>query len=122
LFGARRLDFGPTGIYGPFARSNINSPGLRVGIAPHRTFEAFTAYRLFWLASATDSWGPAGVRDATGSSGRFVGEHVEVMGRWTPIPNFVLEVGAAYLRAGEFARTAGTHDAAYVYTQTTLRL
>src|SRR5690606_18610047 len=28
LYGARRFDFGPTGMYGAFARSNINSPGL----------------------------------------------------------------------------------------------
>jgi len=126
LFGARRFDFGPTGIYGPFARSNIQTPGIRVSIAPTSRLKAFASYRLFWLASRTDAWTPAGVRDPMGDSGRFLGEHIEAQLQWKLLPdNLSLEGGAAYLRRGRFANTAPdtrTDDAAYVYTQLTINL
>jgi hypothetical protein len=122
LFGERRFDFGPTGIYGPFIRSNIHTPGLRISAVPAKTMQAVVGYRLFWLASSTDAWAPAGDRDRTGSSGSFLGEQVEVMTRWTPIPNLQLEIGGAYLRAGNFAKAFDTGNAAYLYTQTTVRL
>ena len=34
LFGSRRFDYGPTSIYGAFARSNINTPGVRLALEP----------------------------------------------------------------------------------------
>ena len=126
LFGARRFDFGPTGVYGPFARSNIHSPGVRVAVAPNKKLDAFASYRLFWLASSKDAWVTAGVRDTMGMSGTFLGQHVEVQLRWSPLPkNLSVEGGAAYLRRGEFAKTAPdtrTEAATYVYTQVTINL
>ncbi|MBA2544471.1 MAG: alginate export family protein [Deltaproteobacteria bacterium] len=126
LFGARRFDFGPTGIYGPFNRSNVQSPGVRASIAPSPTFDASVGYRLFWLAARSDAWVAASVRDPMGDSGSFVGEHVEVQLRWSPLPkNLAIEGGAAYLRRGRFARSAPeTREAnpAYVYTQLTVTL
>lgn len=126
LFGARRFDFGPTGIYGAFARSNIQTPGFRVSVAPTSKLEAFASYRLFWLASGTDAWTTAGIRDSMGDSGTFLGEHLEVMVRWSPWPkNLSLEGGAAYLRRGQFAKTAPdtrTSNVGYVYTQLTINL
>jgi hypothetical protein len=126
LFGARRFDFGPAGIYGPFNRSNLQSPGLRVSIAPSSKLDAFAGYRLFWLASRTDAWVAANVRDPMGGSGSFAGEHVEVQLRWSPLPkNLAIEGGAAYLRRGRFARTAPDtreENPAYVYTQVTVNL
>jgi hypothetical protein len=126
LFGARRFDFGPTGIYGPFNRSNIQSPGARISIAPTSSFDAFVGYRMFWLASRSDAWVAANVRDPMGDSGSFIGEHVEIQLRWSPLPkNLTLEGGAAYLRRGRFARTAPdtrTADPVYVYTQVTVNL
>lgn len=126
LFGARRFDFGPTGIYGPFARSNIQSPGVRASLAPTPWLDGFVSYRLVWLASSTDAWTAAGVRDSSGESGRFLGEHGEISVRWSPLPiDLSLEAGAAYLRRGHFARFAPDtrrDDAVYAYVQTTLRL
>jgi Alginate export len=126
LFGARRFDFGPTGIYGPFARGNIQSPGIRFSIDPSSRVSAFARYRLFWLASATDTWVKAGPRDPSGSSGTFLGQQVEVSVRWRPLPkNLTLEAGAAYLRRGQFATSAPgtrTDDAGYLYTQVTVEL
>ena len=123
LFGARRFDFGPTSIYGPIARSNIVSPGLRVIADPiEKTLDAFVAYRLFWLASATDAWTTTGLRDPAGASGRFVGQQVEARVRWHLLPrNVDLELGAAHFIRGGFARSAGGTGApsTYVYTSVT---
>lgn len=121
LFGARRFDFGPTGLYGAFARSNVSSPGLRFEVAPHRTFDAFAGYRAFWLASARDSWTTAGLGDPAGASGDFVGHQLEGRLRFHPFPgNLTLELGAAYLSRGEFLdRVPGARpgNPLYVYTQ-----
>jgi hypothetical protein len=126
LFGARRFDFGPTGIYGPFARTNISSPGARLEVAPSQAFDGFAAYRLYWLASARDAWTTAGLQDSTGRSGSFIGQQAEVRIRWHAIPkNLDLEVGAAHLLRGGFAVEApdgrqGPSTLAYVQVTGTI--
>jgi hypothetical protein len=122
LFGARRIDFGPTGIYGPFARANINTPGIRIQLKPHAQVTSFLAYRAYWLASKKDAWTTTGVRDVTGDSGSFIGSQIELCVRWKLLPgNLLLEAGYAHLFAGHFIREApnASHrgDSNYVYTQ-----
>ena len=126
LYGARRFDFGPTGIYGPFARANINTPGIRLQLKPHARVTSFLAYRAYWLASKKDAWTTTGVRDPTGKSGSFIGSQIELRVRFQPLPgNLMLEAGYAHLFAGVFIEKApnATHrgDSNYVYTQATLR-
>ena len=107
LFGARRFEFGPTGIYGLIARSNLNSPGLRVEVKPDKSLSAFFGYRAFWLADKTDAWVAAGIQDPTGNSGRFVGHQLEARVRWKILPgNLMWEIGGVTLIRGRFARTA----------------
>lgn len=126
LFGGRRSEFGPTSVMGTVARSNLDSPGFRLELGPHRRVDAFVAYRLFWLAAARDAWTTAGLRDDSGHSGRFVGQQAEGRVRWQALPeNLALECGAAWLVRGAFARDApGADDAptAFVYTQLTVSL
>ena len=122
LFGARRFDFGPTGIYGPFARSNLITPGLRVQVKPHSRVTSFVAARTFWLASKSDAWTTTGIGDNTGSSGNYLGTQLEVRVRWDVCPkNLRLEAGYAHLFPGEFIDNAPTSnrqgDSDYVYTQ-----
>jgi hypothetical protein len=125
LFGARRFDYGPTGTYGAFARSNIISPGYQLTAKPSKKFDFLVGHRLFWLASDRDAWTTAGVRDPSGNSGSFIGQQVEASLRWKVCPDLLtVEVGAAHLFAGEFMREApnsnGEGDATYGYFQTTL--
>jgi hypothetical protein len=104
LFGARRWEWGPTGIYGPFARANLNTPGVRVQARPDQRVTGFVAYRLYWLASATDAWTTSGLRDTTGDSGKFLGQQLEVRVRYNVLPkNLRLEAGAAHFIRGRFA-------------------
>lgn len=120
LYGARRFEHGPTGIYGAFARANMQSPGLRFTTKPLKPVELMTTYRPYWLASDTDAWTTGGLRDPAGSSGSFVGHQLEARLRWDLQPGAVrLEAGGAYLFAGEFIKSApnatGRDDTAYGY-------
>ncbi|NJK88968.1 MAG: alginate export family protein, partial [Myxococcales bacterium] len=118
--------FGPTGLFGAIARSNVSSPGLRFELQPHRTVDAFAAYRLVWLASPRDAWTTSGLRDASGNSGSFVGQQIEARVRWHILPrNLCFDVGSAVLVRGEFASEApGARDVSpvYVYTQVTVTI
>ena len=122
LFGARRFDFGPTGIYGPFARANLFSPGIRLKLKPSPHTSALIAHRAYWLASSKDAWIVAGVRDPDGDSGSYIGQQFEFRFRWDVVPNNLrLELGGAYLFKGEFAKDApnasSEGDPNYLYSQ-----
>ena len=127
LFGARRFDFGPTSIYGPFARANLHTPGLRLQVKPHTKISSLVAYRAYWLASARDAWTTSRTQDPLGRSGKFIGHQIEARLRWDLVPETLrLESGIAHLFAGEFKRrapnTSDTGDATYVYSQIAIKL
>ena len=122
LFGARRWEFGPTGILGAISRNNVITPGLRLFTQPRRDVELMAAHRAFFLASETDAYVAGGVRDPGGGSGDHVGDLTEVRVRWHVAPGtWMLEFGAAYLAAGEFLDRApnasGNGDTTYAYAQ-----
>jgi hypothetical protein len=126
LFGARRWEYGPTGIFGAFARNNINSPGTRLFVVPHRDVTAFAAYRAWWMANSKAAWQPANLIDPTGKTGDFLGHTVELSARWDPHENVAIEGGWTYLIKGSFARNApgapANHDNVnYVFVQTEFR-
>ncbi|HBP21235.1 MAG TPA: alginate export family protein [Planctomycetes bacterium] len=125
LFGARRFEFGPTGFFGAFARSNIQSLGLRLELKPLPKVSAHIAYRPFWLARKKDAWTTSRVQDPAGRSGRFIGHQIEARVRWDLIPDNVrLEGGFALLARGEFAREAPNANAGeplVVYSQLILK-
>ena len=127
LFGARRFDFGPTGIYGAFARSNVNTPGVRLQLKPSRTVSSFFSVRSFWLADRSDTWTTSGVRDAAGQSGNYLGTQFEMRVRWDVLPgNLRLESGYAHLFDGEFIENAPNSsrpgDLNYFYLQAAISL
>jgi len=121
LYGARRWEFGPTGIYGAIARSNLSSPELRFVVKPTSSSEVMTAVRGVWLAEGKDAWTTARVQDVTGAAGRHVGEQVEFRVRHHILPkSVVFEWGGAYLFAGRFQDDAPGgqgQDTAYGYAQ-----
>jgi hypothetical protein len=125
LFGARRFDFGPTGIYGAFSRTNINSPGYRINLAPRNNVQLGISHRAFWLASATDGWGSTGLRDPTGNSGSFIGHQLELTARYDFNSSLNFETGWTHLFKGEFAKQAPSapngQDVDYFYVQSQLR-
>jgi hypothetical protein len=107
LFGARRWEFGPTGLFGAVNRSNLNAPGLRLEATPDARWDGFVGWRPLWLASATDSFAATGVRDRSGALGRFAGHQVEGRVRYWLVPRLVrLDTGFAVLAKGAFLRDA----------------
>jgi hypothetical protein len=107
LYGARRSDFGPSGIYGAVGRANISSPYVRAEVAPGSRFDAMASFRPMWLASRTDSFSTTGVRDASGNSGNFAGDQLEGRLRYWLVPTWLrAEVDFALLAKGRFLRVA----------------
>lgn len=124
LYGPRRFDYGPTGIYGPLGRNNISSPGLRLEVKPDKRWDGFIFYRAAWLDSATDSFASTGVRDASGASGKFGGHQIEARARYWVVPKLLrLDVGGAALLNGRFLKRApnsnGFGDTLYTYADLT---
>jgi hypothetical protein len=127
LFGSRRADWGPGGIYGPLGRSNVSSPGFRLEVKPSKRLDAFVAYRAAWLDSATDSFASTGVRDASGASGKFAGHQIEARARYWVIPKMLrFETGGAVLFDGRFLTRAssanGFGNTVYGYADLTLTI
>lgn len=126
LYGARRFEFGATGIYGAFARSNVNTPGYRITAAPRSDLQLGLSHRFYWLASARDSWTTANLQDTSGRTDDFIGQQLELTARWDVNSSLNLEAGWAQLFKGRFAKTAPSapidkNDIDYVYVQSQLR-
>jgi hypothetical protein len=108
LYGARRFDYGPTGIYGPFSRANLETSGVRLSFVPAPRWQGMVAYRAYQLQSARDAWTTTGFRDASGQSGDSLGRQAEAQFRWNAVENRLgVEAGYAYFSKGRFVeRTA----------------
>ncbi|MGP0630802.1 alginate export family protein [Nitrospina sp. 32_T5] len=103
LFGANVFDYGPTTIHRAFVRSNVNGPGVKLNVQPHRNLKATLHYRAFWLASDTDTWaGNSGLRDTTGRSGSFLGHQIYLSAAWQATSNIFVQAGVAHRLDGDF--------------------
>ncbi|ATE67185.1 hypothetical protein COO09_09490 [Rhizorhabdus dicambivorans] len=107
LFGMRRADLAPAGIYAQIGRANISTPGIRLEVAPTKRLDAFVAWRAMWLAERTDAFSTSGVRDPSGRSGSFAGQQLEGRLRWWVLPaRLRAEANAAWIAKGRFLRRA----------------
>ncbi|HEY0086489.1 MAG TPA: alginate export family protein [Allosphingosinicella sp.] len=107
LYGMRRADLGPAGLYAALGRANISTPGLRVEAAPGSRTDLFASYRLLWAEEATDIFSTTGVRDPAGASGRYAGQQIEGRVRHWIVPKLLrAEVNAVWLGKGRFLRQA----------------
>ncbi len=126
LFGSRRFEYGPTGIYGALARSNSLSPGVRWEFKRNNTYSGNIGYRAMWLAEARDAMTTSNVRDVTGATDKFVGQQLEVRLRVAVSAKLQADLGAAVLHKGKFLREAPNApdegDTSYWYAQVNYRL
>jgi hypothetical protein len=107
LFGMRRADLAPSGLYNSVARANIVTPGVRIEATPSKRLDWFAAYRPMWLASDEDSFSTTGVRDLTGRSGDFAGHQIEARLRYWLVPaRLRFEANGLLLAKGRFLREA----------------
>lgn len=107
LFGMRRAELAPAGLYNAIGRANIETIGVRAEIAPGSRWDAFTAYHPLWLAEKTDTFSTTGVRDATGTAGSFAGHQLEARVRYWLVPAFLrAELNVLWLAKGRFLKLA----------------
>lgn len=107
LFGMRRADLAPAGLYNALARTNIETVGVRFEAKPSRRLDWFAVYRSMWLASRQDSFSSTGVRDATGRAGDFSGHQLEGRIRYWLVPQRLqFEFDGLVLSKGRFLRDA----------------
>jgi hypothetical protein len=125
LFGARRFEHNPTGIFGPFFRGNLHTPGLRIVLIPSDKIELMASHRAFWLAQEKDSWVGSGLQDATGRSGKSLGHNLETRIRWRPTGFLLVEMGYTHFFKGSYLdRVPGsprTPDSNFIYFGTEIR-
>lgn len=86
LFGMRRADFSPSGIFATLARTNIVSPGARLEVAPTAATDAHLSARPLWADSASDIFATSGRRDAAPGAGRFAGYQLDTRLRHWLLP------------------------------------
>jgi hypothetical protein len=107
LFGMRRADLAPSGLYNAVGRANLVAVGPRVETAPSKRVDLLATWRVLWLAERTDSFSTTGVRDATGRSGDFAGHQVDARVRWWLLPDRLrFECTGVALTKGRFLREA----------------
>jgi hypothetical protein len=119
LFGMRRADFAPSGLYAALGRANMITPGVRLELAPSRAWDAFAAVRGLWLEARDDAFATTGVRDASGRSGRYAGTQIEARWRyWLIKDRLRAEADGVWLAKGHFLKRAPnapkTGDARYL--------
>jgi hypothetical protein len=125
LYGMRRADFAPAGLYAAIGRTNISSPGVRLELVPGKAADAFISYRALWAAERTDAFSNTGVRDPSGTSGSFAGHQLDGRVRYWIVSKVLRgELNAVWLAKGRLLETApnaaSTRDALYVAASTQL--
>lgn len=131
LFGARRFEYEPTSIWGPFSRTNLNSPGWRIIVTPASGWNVQVKHRVWYLAQSKDFFGSSGLRDSTGQSGISLGQDVDLQVQW--IVNSNLEFDAGYVhwfKGSYFDRlpssaglpAGGNKDSDYFYASMRVRM
>ncbi len=85
-------------------------------------------YRAWWLAQARDAWFGSGLQDATGASGNFLGQDIELKATWRQSRNLLFSVGYDHFFKGSYlknlAKIPGNPSAAdsdYFYIQSEIR-
>lgn len=106
LFGMRRADLAPAGLYAAIARTNIISAGARLEAVPDKRTDLLASLRPMWLAAREDAFATTGVRDPTGASGTFAGTQFDGRIRHRLTKALQLEVDAVLLAKGRFLRDA----------------
>ena len=113
LYGMRRAEFGPAGLYNAVTRSNLIAIGPRLEITPSRRLDAFATVKKLWLASARDGFATTGVVDPTGRSGRDAGWQTDARLRYWAVPGQLqLEADGVWLAKGRFLRNAPNRTSA----------
>lgn len=119
LFGARRFELGPSGVYLLVARTNISSPAVQLSLRPTSSAELTIQERHVRLASARERWRSSNLWDPTGAAGTDIGWQTDVRLRYRWRQYFELDTAFVVLREGEFPRRLRPSGSGYTTFLTT---
>lgn len=88
-----------------FQMENIVTNKLRFEFTPVDKFKVDFGFSTYNLASATDRWNNAGLRDPSGKSGDDVGSEFDIRFRYPVSKYLALNIGYAYFKAGDFTKS-----------------
>lgn len=107
LFGMRRADLAPSGIYAAVGRTNLETLGLRLEAAPSARLDVMVTWRFMWAADRHDAFSTTGIRDASGASGSFAGQQFDGRVRYWIVPQKLrAEVNGIWLKRAGLLRDA----------------
>ncbi len=88
-----------------FSWDNIHAPKARLEFTPYPEVRVDTGYNAYWLASPSDSWNRAGLRDKNGNSGSFLGHEFDIRMRHHLNPYVDWSLSYARFEPGDFTRS-----------------
>jgi hypothetical protein len=117
LFGAAHNFYGHADLFG---WQNMINPALYLSVRPTSKLRIETFYRTYWLASKTDAFVRAGLRDPLGESGAFIGQELDVRVRYKLSRHIEFDIGYAWFLPGVFVEnvTPTTDDSDFFYVAT----
>ncbi|CAH1903755.1 Molybdenum-pterin binding domain-containing protein [Candidatus Nitrotoga sp. HW29] len=84
---------------------NVRATKVRGEFSPTATLKLDFGYSWYKLASATDRWsGGNNLRDATGKSGKNIGDEFDMRAQFPVNKHLSMVVGYSYFMAGDFAK------------------
>lgn len=102
---------------------NLHSLKARLEFQPRKTLAVDLGLSGYWLASETDGWRNAGLRDTTGSSGRSLGSEFDARAVWKVNSHAQATLGYAHFTPGSFTRNTGKpQDSDFFYLEISLKV
>jgi hypothetical protein len=104
-----------------FIWENFHAPKVRLQMVPIKDLRFDTGYSWYWLASDTDRWANANLRDPTGKSGDFIGHEFDFRARYPLRSRVDATAGYAHFEPGGFTQKVGRNNASdFFYVEVTV--
>lgn len=106
-----------------FVWENFHAPKTRIELVPIKDLRFDASYSWYWLASDTDRWVNANLRDPTGKSGDFIGHEFDFRFRYPLLSRVDASFGYAHFQPGGFTKKVGRDNASdFFYIELTTNI
>ncbi|MCE3254732.1 MAG: hypothetical protein K0R25_226 [Rickettsiaceae bacterium] len=100
---------------------NLKALKSRIEFSPHKKLKMEGSYSYYWLASKTDSWERANLRDSSGSSGDEIGRDLDFRAHYKLTKYVKTTLGYAHFIPGDFTKRTGRNGTSdFIYLEVTL--
>lgn len=104
-----------------FIWENFHAPKTRLEFIPIKELRVDAGMSAYWLASDTDRWANANLRDPTGQSGDFIGYEFDIRARYPLWGHIDATIGYAHFQPGQFTKRLSRSDPSdFVYVEITI--